>query len=372
MKILFCISRSDTIGGAHVHVMQMAQWLQEQGHTVTVITGGQGVYCEELEKRGLRWRAAQHLRRDIHPLHDLAAIRELRRLIQDEAPDLVSFHSAKAGLLGRLACIRLDVAVLFTAHGWSFTDGIPRRRAFLYRNLERLAAPLADRIITVSEFDKQLALRHGVGRDDQLISVQNAMPDNDLRSDPGADADPVVISCVARLDDQKDHNTLFQALAKLETSRWTVNLIGDGPLEGRLRSQAAELGIDQRLQFLGLRRDVKDLLASSHLFVLPSHWEGLPRSIIEAIRSGLPVIASDVGGTRELIADGESGFLVPAENWRVMRGCLEELVNEPEKRASMGRLARARYEETFQFERMAAATLAIYQSMVEPSVPDDD
>ena len=368
MKLLFCITRSDTIGGAHIHVADMAEWMISHGHSVTVVVGGEGIYCNELKRRAIPYRSCRYLQRAIRLHHEIPAIREVRRIFAQESPDLVSLHSAKAGILGRLASIGLDHKVVFTAHGWSFTEGVPRKSAFLYRTLEKMLANLADRIITVSEYDRDLGLRYGVGRAENIVAIHNAMPDVVEFAKPGDSITTARILMVARLDDQKDHMTLFRALAGIKESDWELDLVGDGPLESDLRVASEGLSISERVKFLGLRNDVARIMAKAHIFVLASNWEGFPRSILEAMRARLPVVASNVGGVSEAVVDGETGYIVDPQDVVGLRTRITGLLESPEERARMGKNARARYEELFMFELMALETLSVYHGVLASKV----
>ena len=119
---------------------------------------------------------------------------------------------------------------------------------------------------------------------------------------------------------------------------------------------------------MGLRRDVAKVLEGAHVFVLPTNWEGLPRSIIEAMRAGLPVVATDVGGVSELVSDGDTGYLVPRQDPKALSLCLRLLIESRDERVRMGRGGRRRYEAEFTFERMAARTLEVYQEVLDESL----
>jgi len=364
VKIVYCIARSDTIGGAHVHVIHMSSWLRSLGYDASVIVGGEGIFCDELSRKKVPYCVCRHLRRPINLFHDAAAFLELRQLIRKLSPNVISLHSAKAGILGRLAAAGSNCAVLFTAHGWSFAEGVPSRKARVYKVLERVTAQLADRIITVSEHDRALALDSGIGRPGQIVTILNAMPDSSARARMDHVSGLTRIVMVARLDEQKDHVTLFAALAKLNDKSWIVELVGDGALEANLRKAADEFEIADRVRFLGFRRDVDEILARSHLFVLASKWEGFPRSIIEAMRAGLPIIASNVGGVSESVIENETGFVVPRGDAELLRSRLAYLLDRPEERARLGAEARRIYEKNFRFDRMALETLSLYQDIV--------
>lgn len=362
--IAFLITRSDTIGGAHVHVRDLSCALLDEGYAVTVLTGGEGPFTEDLAKRKIPYRSLKHLVRSICPLYDWAGLHEIQTILASLQPDLVSTHSSKAGLLGRVAAHRLGIPVLFTAHGWSFTNGVPALRAICYRYIEQMTSPFTDRIITVSENDRQLALRYHLASPETVVTIHNGMPDipSHLHADP--EFQPSRLIMVARFEEQKDHTTLFSALARIQDRRWELNLIGDGPLQQHYRQLAGRLGLAQRIRFLGRRSDVAEWLAASQLFVLSTNWEGFPRSILEAMRAGLPVVTSDVGGSREAVRDGETGYLVPRRNVDMLCDRLTRLIDDPRRRKQMGQAARAFYLSHFTFARMLDDNLRIYHSLI--------
>ena len=228
-----------------MHVADLAGWIEAQGHQSQVIVGGRGAYVDELKRRGLSVHSLKHLDRPIRPFLDIRAIAELRGEFKRACPDIISLHSSKAGLIGRLAARGLGIPIIFTAHGWSFTEGVATGKAAMYRTIERLFAPMANIIITVSEFDRELALRFRVGKADQIRTIHNAMPETDVFADPGSQGTRVSIISVARLDSQKDHETLLKALAKIEKRSWKLVLVGDGPLESRLRDLSKQLGVEE-------------------------------------------------------------------------------------------------------------------------------
>lgn len=342
----------------------MAAWMREHGHEASVVVGGEGPYCEHLLSKKVPYVVSRYLCRPIKPLSDCLAIAELRRIFKRLNPELISLHSAKAGLLGRIAAMGIGMPVIFTAHGWSFTEGISWYKASLFKALERITAPLANQIITVSEYDRSIALKAGIGPAEKIQTIHNAMPEVSVAAAPEQNNGPVRIIMVARLDEPKDHETLFNALASLKDRDWVVDLVGDGPHEEKLLATAESMGISDRIRFLGLRRDVDELLAESHIFVLTTRWEGFPRSILEAMRGGLPVVASAVGGIPESVEEDRTGYLVPGNGVEELSHRLAYLINHPEERLRLGQAGRQRFEERFRFERMAEQTLVVYKDLV--------
>ncbi len=365
MKIAFVITRSDAVGGAQIHVRDISTALRKAGHEAVVLAGGSGPWLEQLQERNIPVITLRHMQRSISPINEIRALFELRRQLRALAPDLVSTHTAKAGVLGRIAAASLRLPVMFTAHGWTFTDGISRLKATVWRTIEQMVGRLAGRIVTVSEFDRRLALQARIAAPDRIIAIHNGMPDvgPELIADAGSEAPKLVM--VARFEEQKDHRTLLLALATLKAKPWSLSLVGGGPLEAPMKALCAELDLQDRVEFLGPRSDVAQLLANAQVFVLCTLWEGLPRSIIEAMRAGLPVMATDVAGIPELVEVGATGLLCRSQNVEDAANKLSLLIESSQLRAEMGQRARQRYVEGFQFEQMLARTLQVYEQLIE-------
>lgn len=364
MRIAYTITRSDDLGGAQIHVRDLASALARSGHDVVVLAGGGGVLAGQLEDRGVPVVTLRHMARPIRPVADLRALRELTGHLRRLRPDLISTHSSKAGILGRIAGRRLGIPTITTAHGWLFDHPPVGRRQKMVWSIEKSVAPLAQRIVTVCESDRRLAIDSSVSDAARLVTIHNAMPDVDegLRANP--DGDPPRLLMVARFAPQKDHATLFRALATLLDLDWKLDLVGTGPQEVSVRSLAGALGLSDRIRFLGMREDVPELIAASQLYLLISHWEGFPRSILEALRGGLPVVATDVGGVREAVVDGETGFVVPENDDVLLADRLKALLQDADLRRTLGWAARGHYEAHFTFDRLVEETLSLYKTVV--------
>lgn len=363
MNITYIVTRAHPIGGVQIHVRDLAVSLQAQGHHCTVVTGGTGLFVDMLRAERVPTIVLRHLIVPIHPVRDALALGEIRSVLKQLRPDLVAAHSSKAGILSRIAGRTLGIPVILTAHGWNFTPGIAALPAAMYRQIERLAGPLSSKIITVSEYDRQLALSAGVVGEDKLVTVYNGMADvaPQLRARPGAS--PVRMVMVARFGAQKDHPTLLRALAGLLDLPWEMDLIGDGELLGQTKALAGELGVAHRVHFLGQRRDVDDLLARAQVSVLATNWEGFPLSILEAMRAGLPVVATEVAGIGESVQDGETGYLVPRGDVEVLRDRIRRLLTDAALRTTMGANGRTRFEQHFTLPLFVQNTLAVYQDV---------
>ncbi len=372
MNIVFAITRADAVGGATVHVRDLSRALLDEGHRPTVLLSGSGAVSEKLEAAGVPFVSLKHLCRHVDPLKDILAVREMRRVLRRLKPDLVSAHTAKAGFIARLACRPLAVPVLYTPHGWAISDRISRRQGAIYRVAERAVAPLASGIVNVCHYEYHLAMGHRIGADHQHLIIYNGMPDvpAGLRAEPKLD--PPRLAMVARFEAPKDHQTLIEAMAGLQHLDWTLTLAGDGPLQHQVESQVRALGLEHRVEFAGPVANVAALLADCQIFVLSSRSEAFPRSILEGMRAGLPVVASNVGGVAEAVEDGVSGFVVEKQSPRDLRGALECLIADGRIRARMGAAGRRIYERRFTFRRMLDQTLAVYERLTGQPVPEPE
>ncbi len=271
MKIAFLITRSDTFGGAQMHVLEMADGCRSLGADVSVIVGGSGPYIAALAERNLPYFQVPSLQRDVDPVRDVKAFRALCRLIRNLSPDLLSIHSSKAGVLGRAVGWHLGIPAVFTAHGWSFTRGLPFMSRVVHCAIEHLTSHLATCVINVSNFDRRVGLSVWIARRERMWTVHNGVPDMEVTLRAKPDGVPPRLIMVARFDYPKEQIRLLEALARLpEGCKWTLDLVGDGPMLGKVEEAAQRWVADGRIRFLGLRTDIAALLANAQVFVLVS------------------------------------------------------------------------------------------------------
>ncbi|MGH9862831.1 MAG: glycosyltransferase family 4 protein [Candidatus Acidiferrales bacterium] len=368
--ILFVITRP-TLAGAQVYLVNLMAGLQN-AFSFHLATGRPGWLTEKALALGVPVSIVPGLVEQIAPLADLRAVRGLTRLMQQLRPDLVSAHSTKAGLLGRLAARWAGVpVVIFTAHGWLFTEGTARWRRLVGPALERWAARHTTKIICVSEYDRQLALRYRIAAGDKLATIRNGInpepylhaADESVRRELGV-GDKRLLITVARLEPQKAPLTLLKALRELPGQGFVLLWVGDGPLRRQVEQFASENGLQQRVIFTGERVDIPSLLASAEMFVLPSQWEGLPLVVIEAMFAGLPVVATRVGGVSELVEDGKTGLLVPPGDSVALTRAIRQLLDDRALAQRMGRAGRERALKEFTLERMLSETQRLYEDLL--------
>lgn len=363
MRIVYVITRADAVGGASIHVRDLAREMLRRGHEVMVLVGRKGHVTEQLSAADVPFESLRWLRRQPNPMWDLLALAELIRTLRRLKPDLVSTHTAKAGTLGRLACRLLGIPVLYTPHGWSAGERMPQPARAIFGFVERLMARWSAAIICVCEFEKRLALDKAIASPEKLLVVHNGVHDVDENRRANPDFSRVRICSVARFEPPKDHRTLLEALALIRDLPWELDLAGDGPGEAEARRLVDELGFGDRVRFHGYLPDPSALLAECQLFVLSSRSEAFPRSILEAMRAGLPVVATDVGGVSESVTGGVTGMPVQAGNPKALADALRHLLESPQLRKSMGLAAHTAFQAKFRFQTLAGRMEAVYATV---------
>jgi glycosyltransferase involved in cell wall biosynthesis len=372
LNILYLITRSDQIGGAHIHVRDLALHFQQSGHDVTIMVGGTGFYYHHLIEQGLRVVSVPHLKRPINIYRDFMCLWQIKQIIDSAKPDIISAHSAKAGILLRLLFDRHSSSkYIFTAHGWSFAPGIPFIQRSIYKLVEKAFALRCHKIVCVCRADIDFAVSEGLALPTHFRLIHNGMPDvapsltSPARSISDFLADPIRLICVARFEMQKDHRTLFSALANLQHLNWHLALVGDGPKLSVCMDYVATLGLEDRVEFCGRSTNVALLLHNSDIFVLPSLWEGFPRSILEALRASLPIIATDVGGVKESVRPGFNGFTPSVSSVDEWVKSLTSLISSPSLCSHYGANSRKLFLSHFLFDEMARKTASLYLDLIK-------
>lgn len=362
MKVLLLITRAE-LGGGQTHVLDLLRGFRER-FDVELATGEEGFLTEAAGRMGVRWHVLPNLIQPMRPWQDTRALMECYRLIRDVRPDIVHTHTSKAGVIGRAAACLARVPSVFTAHTWCFAEATSWKWKLVGIPLERIAARCASRIITVSDANRRLALDHSIGGPEKFITVHNGIADCAFRAQPGSGNVPRVVM-VARFSEQKAQSLLIDAAAGIRPP-FRLLLVGDGPTRPAVEAQVERCGLGHRVEFAGNRLDIPEILAASHVFALFTKWEGFPISILEAMRAGLPVVASDVNGVREEVVDGSTGFTVPRDDVAAFRQRLELLLQDAPLRERMGAASRQRFEQEFTVDRMLQRVAEVYREAVRP------
>jgi glycosyltransferase involved in cell wall biosynthesis len=361
MKIVHVLTRGDVLGGAQSHVRELSLELRRLGHEVTVMTGAPGIFTEQLRQEGIPWLQVRSLVRPLRPHLDLAAFVQLWWALRQLKPDLVCAHTAKAGSLGRAAARLHNIPSVFTPHGWSMFDRTSLQPNPLFCGAEYLAGRLGTRVINVCEFEREYAQQLRVCPAKALEVVRNGIAEVPLTRARPIDAQPPLIVMVARFAPQKDHATLLQALSGLAGMEWNLLLIGAGDLEPRVAAQVDALHLGNRVRILPPTTNVNRWLMEAQIFVLSTHFEALPISILEAMRAGLPVVATDVGGVSESVRHNETGLLARHGDVASLQDALARLIADPALRVALGNAGQRLWRAQFTASAMAARTVEVYK-----------
>ncbi len=361
MKRILFINKYADNSGAPRHVFRLLQAASAQ-YDAGLCIGVDSPEAQTLAATGVPVHRLDVLGRDASPGQVVGSIRALRQLFRTLRPDLVHVHSPLAGFTVRVAAASMGIPCVFTAHGWNFAPGLSWKRRAASWLLEWLAARLGQPIIAVSNHDGALAMRAGVARPPQLSIILNGIEDRPPVPPRAGRADPVIVM-VARFSDQKRQQDLIRAVADFPAPV-RVRFVGDGDRRVACEGLAADMGLSDRIEFPGPLPSAEAELHAADIFVLASNYEGLPLSILEAMRAGLPVVASDVGGVADAVVDGVTGLLFRPGDIATLRQHLIALTRDPSMRIRMGEAARARFTEHFTEARMLRDTFGIYAKLI--------
>jgi len=354
LRIMQFITPSQ-IGGAEVHVSALSDKLRGRGHEVTVVCPRGRALAAELAARGLRVRTPRTMGK-VDPLTLMRLARWLRR----DRVQVIHTHLSTASLLGSWAARLAGIPAVATVHG------LNTRTCFNW----------AHAIIAVSNAVKQHLVAQGM-EPDRITVVHNGVdlralsrPEESgvVRERWGLPAGAPVLITVGRLTARKGHRDLLEAVSELVSNpRWSelrLLIVGTGVLLRKLKEKAPRLGLAGRALFVGFQQDVVPFLQAADIFVLPSIQEGLSLSALEAMALGKPVVACRVGGTPEVVVDGETGLLVAPGRPAELAGALERLLADPDRARAMGERGRRRVKEAFDFEQMVSKIEDIYRSLI--------
>jgi len=370
-KVLLLITHLDP-GGAQETVVLLAENLPARGFDVTVASAPGGA-TEERARIYAAFRPIPNLRRAIAPVHDALAYGSVERLIRRDRFDVVHTHSSKAGILGRLAARRAKVpAIVHTSHGLPINPDMRRLERTILLGAERLASRVCDRVVAVSEATAVELHRLRLARRQQIEVIPSGVriPNGSL---PTRDAarralglerrEGPVVGWVGRHFPQKRPELIVRASRRLleRVPDAQVVLVGDGPLLERTRRQT---GGDDRIKVLGHRRDVDNAYAAMDVFMLASAWEGLPRTVLEAQASGVPVVSTRVSGIPEVVRHGRTGLLVEPGDWKGLADAAERILTDGAMRRAMARAARETVTELYSAERTADCTAGLYERVL--------
>jgi glycosyltransferase involved in cell wall biosynthesis len=371
IKVLHVITKFTT--GAGGNTLLSATGMDASVYEEWIATSEGGELWGRALRDGVQMVELRRFRETISPINDLFVLWQLVRLIRRERFTIVHTHTAKAGFLGRLAAWMCRVpVVVHTIHAFSFHDHMSRLRHRLYLTLERLARRPTDVFIAVAPQVAMEAVKRRVALPGRIAVIPSAVDLDDVpagahpygRKELGVPAGVPLIGTVGRLSAQKAPLDFLQMAAVVVRSVPDARfaMIGDGPMEEGVRAAADRLGIEVILP--GFREDALKIAASFDIFVMPSLYEGLGRSLTEALAAGRPVVASAVNGVLDLVVHGATGLLTPPGDPAALAQSVLWLLDHPDQAEAMGRQGRAVVRELFHQRGMCESLDELYRELL--------
>ena len=365
------VLHSMKVAGAEVLVHRLISRYSDEYDFHVFVLDDIGALGEELKGMGI---PVTHLKR--RPGVDIGMVLRLRKCLTSARVDLVHAHQYTPWFYATLAGaarVRRRPRVLFTEHGRHYPDSRRWKRILFNRVLLRAT----DMVVAVSGFVARCLEENEALPSSRVRIVYNGIDParfggaqtkvEAVRQSQGLDPDDRVVGLAARMDTVKDHQTLLRAFAALADRVPQVRLVlaGEGPLRPELECLARSLGVKERVRFLGVRRDIPMLMATWDVFALSSLSEGTSVTLLEAMASRLPVVATDVGGNPEIVEDGMTGRLVPRGGVQEMAEALEAVLLNPDLAKRYGAAGRTRVQERFTEASMMSAYQGIYRDLLK-------
>ncbi len=383
MRVVHIITRL-IVGGAQENTLLTVEGQQRDfGDEVTLISGPalgpEGSLEARARSGAFDFRIIEEMRRNLHPMRDFRTYRKLIQILRELRPDIVHTHSSKAGILGRAAAKKLRLPVVHTIHGASFHYGQSPLAYRMYQAAERWAARKTDHFISVADEMTRAYVTANVAEADRFTTIYSGFDvepflnpgrsRRDVRAAWGIGEDTVLIGKIARLFPLKGHECVIEAaptiIQKFPQVRFLF--VGDGSRRGELEQKIAAAGLERHFVFTGLvsPQEIPELVHAMDIVVHASQWEGLARVLPQGLIAGKPVVSFDVGGAREVVIPGETGFLVERNDVKALGKALISLIEDPELRERLGRTGRTRWTERFRHQTMTRRIREVYQQVLE-------
>jgi len=371
-KIVHIITRLDK-GGSTEDVLLTTTHFAQKGYQCSLIYGKTINPPVELVKKtktaGVKFIGIESLVRSISPFRDLLAFLCLLRLLRLLRPDIVHTHSSKAGILGRLATYlysKLQIAdcklkpkIVHTPHGHVFYGYYGRMITTIFITIERITAIITNKLIALTEGEKNESLAYGVGRSEQWEVIHSGVNFSDIRDQASGirkefdiPEEAIVIGSVGRLDPVKGYKYFVEAIPLITQSPITNHqalkflIVGDGEERKNLQSVIYNLKLEDKVIFTGWRDDVEEIISLIDIYVQPSINEGLGMTLLQAQALGKPIVATNVQGIPSVVKDGVTGILVPPKNSQALAEAILELAESEERRRKMGKEGKKWVTET--------------------------
>jgi glycosyltransferase involved in cell wall biosynthesis len=367
------------ISGSGLNTYLTMRGMDRTAYEVELACAPGGKLIDLIRGGGMKVRLFKNLVQPLHPLKDLLGLIDLTRFLRKQRYHIVHTHNSKAGFIGRLAARWAGVPIIVhTVHGFAFHDREPAWRQILFRNLERLASRWCDKMVFISQPLIDWALRERIARKEKIQKIYSGIeldhfepvPEGEkkaLKEAWGIREEAPVVGIVSKLWEGKGHTVLIHAFEglKREIPEAVLVIAGEGYLRDKLSDLVDRLGLKGSVLFTGFQMDVRRIIATFDVAVLPSFFEGMGRVLLEAMAMGKPVVASSVGGIPDLVHHGKTGFLVTPGSVSELKSGLLTLIRNKALAKEMGEEGRMRISEEFSAGRMAQSIEKLYRELLQ-------
>lgn len=362
------------MSGVQRAMLEVLKKLDRERYDITVICKEQGELTTTLAEQGIPWRVFPELVRPINPYRDLLAFGRLFRFFKEQRFDIVHTHSSKTGFIGRVAAHLAGVPIIFhTMHGLPFHEFSHPFKIALYSCAEKLAGLASDCVIFVNYEERELVLRKKILPVPKAVTIYNGIDLNQIhqmnhpdqrksfRKQWQIDEDNFIVGYVGRLWEQKDPATLKSIIFKCVDLPVRFLVVGDGPYKSEFD---AEFAHNQQVIMTGWLEHPMMMYPAIDVLILPSLWEGLPMTLIEAMAFGKPLIASNIKGNRECVGDGENGFLCPPRNPLAFHHAIGRLANDDMLYKRMHQKCLDKAAQLFDAEKNSQKLIELYEEQI--------
>jgi L-malate glycosyltransferase len=360
------LSVTKSTGGLAIYNTRLVRKLQEHGFEVSVLCLSENneQYAEELRGYGLEAYTMDMERYSISVTSDLRLARQMTRFVREHQFDVVIGHGSKAGFLVRLIERMTHIPAVYALASMSFVPRIHGKKAYIYRELERFATLWGGHIVVLAESIRQELIKQRIAPANRITTIYTGI-DTEEFSKPldraeacriiGLDPNRPVVGWAQRLMPQKAPLDYLRAAAEVikEVPDAQFYLAGSGQLESEVHEEIKRLKLQDHIVRAAWQSNVHAMLSAFDIYVLSSHWEGLPLSLLEAMSMGLPSVVTAVDGNIDVIEDGISGLLIPAKDTQRLAQNITRLLCDETLRNQMGEAARQRIIDAFNIDRMA-------------------
>lgn len=376
VKVAHVITKLE-LGGAQQNTLHTVRHLDPGRFDALLISGRGGMLDREAMASGVPMHFALSLVRPIAPFKDLAALRELINFLREEKPQIVHTHSSKAGMLGRVAAWWVGTpAVVHSFHGFAFHPTQNPFLRWLYIRLERLHAPLAHKLVFVARTNMDAARALRIGKDAQYELIRSGVDIESIRKTPdlpkgarkelGIDEGAPLVVSLGNLKPQKNPlgfvDFADKVLEQVPEARFVF--IGDGPLRPKVEDELKRRRLEGKIVFPGWIRDPMSWLKAADVFAMTSLWEGLPRSLVEAMILGRACACFGADGVRDILRPGETGAVVELQDTATLAEETVRMLRDPQRRATFGAAAAASIGEEFDIHGMVRRQEELYTRLL--------